>query len=147
MRAMRFGVRPDGTVMLPFMPWPTYAAWTDDDLRAVWLYLQSIPAVVHAVPPSTLTGRAATGAGADRGEGLYAAYCRSCHGDRGGGGPLTLVPLAMASRYLDDGALGATIAAGLPGSRMPGFERTLTQDQVRDLVAFIRSWQPADAGR
>jgi len=147
MRAMRSGVRPDGTVMLPFMPWPTYAAWSEEDLRAVWLYLRSVPAVVHAVPPSALTGPAANAAGPARGAGLYAAYCVSCHGDRGGGSPLTMIPLAMAVRYLDDGALGTVIAAGPPGSRMPGFERTLTQDQLRDLIEFIRSWQPADAGQ
>jgi hypothetical protein len=26
------------------MPWPTYSQMTDDELKAVWLYLQSLPA-------------------------------------------------------------------------------------------------------
>jgi hypothetical protein len=27
------------------MPWPTVGRMTDDELRAIWLYLQSVPAV------------------------------------------------------------------------------------------------------
>ena len=43
-RAVRQGVRPDGRAIDPFMPWPYFAAVTDDEVRALWLYVRSVPA-------------------------------------------------------------------------------------------------------
>lgn len=44
-RAMRGGKRPDGTdIRAPYMPWPLAGQMTDDELRAVWIYLQDVPA-------------------------------------------------------------------------------------------------------
>jgi len=43
-RAMRQGQRPDGTKINEFMPWKQYGAMSDDELRAIWLYLGSVPA-------------------------------------------------------------------------------------------------------
>jgi mono/diheme cytochrome c family protein len=44
-RAMRTGVTPAGDMLNPaFMPWPVYGRMTDDDLAALFLYLQSLPA-------------------------------------------------------------------------------------------------------
>jgi len=44
MVAMREGKRPDGTAIDPFMPWPNFSQLTDEELGALWLYLQSLPA-------------------------------------------------------------------------------------------------------
>ncbi len=140
MTAMRTGLRPDGTVMLPFMPWPSYARWSEEDLRAVWLYLRSLESIAHEVPASTLTGAAATGIGVARGEALYGVYCVVCHGAEGAGGPLTSAPLKGAAQGMDDATLVRFIAEGLPGTSMPGFGKTLTDEQIADLVAFIRTW-------
>ena len=42
LRALREGVRPDGSSIDPeFMPWQGFGAAPDADLRAVWAYLQS----------------------------------------------------------------------------------------------------------
>jgi len=43
-RAMRTGMRPDGRVLNTSMPWPYYAQMTDDELRAIWRFLQVVPA-------------------------------------------------------------------------------------------------------
>lgn len=44
-RAMRGGKRPDGTaIRTPYMPWPLAGQMTDDEMRALWMYLQSVPA-------------------------------------------------------------------------------------------------------
>lgn len=43
-RAMREGRRPDGRVLDEFMPWRQFSRMTDDELRALWLYLKSVPA-------------------------------------------------------------------------------------------------------
>jgi cytochrome c553 len=42
-RAMRTGVRPDGRVLDEFMPWRAYTGMTQDELSALWLYLQTVP--------------------------------------------------------------------------------------------------------
>ncbi|HEX6940424.1 MAG TPA: c-type cytochrome [Longimicrobiales bacterium] len=41
--AMRQGRRPDGTAIDPRMPWPYTAHLSDDELRALWLYLRAVP--------------------------------------------------------------------------------------------------------
>lgn len=42
-RSMRNGVRPDGRILSAAMPWPYIRLMTDDELRALWLYLRSLP--------------------------------------------------------------------------------------------------------
>jgi mono/diheme cytochrome c family protein len=44
-RALREGTRPDGTKLDPFMPFVYTAQMTDEEIQAVWAYLQTIPAV------------------------------------------------------------------------------------------------------
>ena len=140
MTAMRTGLTPNGTVILPFMPWPSYNRWSEDDLRAVWLFLRSLEPIVHEIPASELTGAAATGRGATRGEGLFDVYCIVCHGEEGSGSPFTTVSLKEAASGIDDATLSGFISEGLPGTSMPGFGKTLTDEQIADLVAFIRTW-------
>jgi hypothetical protein len=51
-RAIRTGkhMGGQGRPILPPMPWASLGKATDEDLRAVWAYLRSIPAVRNAVP-------------------------------------------------------------------------------------------------
>ena len=42
---MRTGLTPKGHQLDKDMPWPYYGQMTDDELRAVWLYLRSLPAL------------------------------------------------------------------------------------------------------
>jgi mono/diheme cytochrome c family protein len=49
-RVVREGVRPDGSLVAPVMPWPSYGALTDEDAMALATYLQSLPPVEHQVP-------------------------------------------------------------------------------------------------
>ena len=51
--AVRTGVRPDGRILAPVMPWHAYAALTDADAAALAAYLKSLPPVRHAAPPIT----------------------------------------------------------------------------------------------
>jgi len=44
---MRTGVTPGGHRLIEFMPWKYFGEMTDDELKAVWLYLQSLPALEH----------------------------------------------------------------------------------------------------
>ena len=44
-RALREGKRKDGTAINRMMPWRAYGQMTDTELKAVWAYLQTVPAV------------------------------------------------------------------------------------------------------
>jgi len=48
--AIQTGVRPDGRVLAPIMPWRAYAGLTKADAGAIVDYLGSLPPVVHKVP-------------------------------------------------------------------------------------------------
>lgn len=43
-RALRTGKRPNGSDINPFMPWQATARMTDDEIKALWAYLQTVPA-------------------------------------------------------------------------------------------------------
>ncbi len=45
-RALREGKRKDGTDILPQMPWKAYGQMKEVELKALWAYLQTLPAVV-----------------------------------------------------------------------------------------------------
>jgi mono/diheme cytochrome c family protein len=42
---MRTGVTPSGRKLNEFMPWKYFGQMTDDELKAIWMYLQSLPAL------------------------------------------------------------------------------------------------------
>ena len=42
-KALRTGVRPDGRILSAVMPWPYTKNLTDDEIRAMWVYVQSMP--------------------------------------------------------------------------------------------------------
>jgi mono/diheme cytochrome c family protein len=42
-RALRFGVRPDGAHYFPAFPYPSYTKISDADLRDLWAYLRTLP--------------------------------------------------------------------------------------------------------
>jgi mono/diheme cytochrome c family protein len=46
-RAFREGKRPGNTVINPFMPWKTMGGMTDGELRAIYLYLKTVPARLY----------------------------------------------------------------------------------------------------
>jgi hypothetical protein len=50
-RAFRQGKRPDGRELAPAMPWKSFAVATDDEVRAIYLYLRTVPAVSKQVSP------------------------------------------------------------------------------------------------
>ncbi len=49
--AVRSGVRPDGRILVPIMPYHSYAVLSDGDAKALAIYLKSLPPVRNAVPP------------------------------------------------------------------------------------------------
>ena len=61
MAAIKGGKRLDGSPMLPPMPWQNLASLSDEDLRALVLYLQSVPPVKHAAPDRLPPGKQPAG--------------------------------------------------------------------------------------
>jgi len=82
-----------------------------------------------------------------KGEQLYQRNCLRCHGVAlDGNGPdaasLRVPPTNFhmyVSRLKDDLALEKTIKQGIRFLGMHNWEDTLTDEQVRDLIAYIRS--------
>jgi mono/diheme cytochrome c family protein len=109
----------------------------------MWLVATAILAASACQPrdnsPAAASGTALSTATPDavqRGQSLYKANCKWCHGDNGSG----IVPLQDAVPTLDDAALSEIIANGQPGKGMPAHV-SLTAEDIVDLVAFVRSWQ------
>ncbi|PTW51931.1 c-type cytochrome [Rhodovulum kholense] len=59
--AIRAGIRPDGRVLAPVMPWASYAGLTDEDGAALVAYLQSLAPVAARTPPPAVTADRAAG--------------------------------------------------------------------------------------
>lgn len=53
-QAMRSGVTPGDEVMRIPMPWPQLRNMTDDDLKAIWLHIRSVPPMKNQVPANIL---------------------------------------------------------------------------------------------
>ncbi|MEX1184786.1 MAG: c-type cytochrome [Gemmatimonadota bacterium] len=49
LRTLRTGINPAGDTLHPFMPWRELRRMTDDDLRAIYLYLRTLAPVRHEV--------------------------------------------------------------------------------------------------
>jgi mono/diheme cytochrome c family protein len=54
--ALQTGVRPDGRILAPIMPWQAFANLTKEDAIAIAAFLKSIPPVRHAVAGPFLPG-------------------------------------------------------------------------------------------
>lgn len=78
-----------------------------------------------------------------RGADLFATGCASCHGELGRGG--TIVERAIngpdtLNRYAPK-AVKALVRQGIPGTAMPAFRDTLSDEDLDDLAALFQRWQ------
>lgn len=84
-----------------------------------------------------------------RGEEYYSRYCRGCHGEEGKGDGLVFMPHVdnlTKKGYIEnlpDTYLLLAITKGGPGigksNYMPSWEGTLSEQQMFDIIAYIRS--------
>jgi mono/diheme cytochrome c family protein len=80
---------------------------------------------------------------AEAGRLIYLANCASCHGTDGAGdGPTGTVPrpqpLPESLAAMSDAEVSYRIANGLAGTPMPAFAASLTEQERRDLVSYLR---------
>ena len=129
---------------------------TEADLQAIAAYLKTLAptpgdAPKFAANPATAAALA-KGHEADRGAELYDDNCAACHHTDGAGSPKALPMIAGNSSVLaqDPNSLIRLVLAGsaLPGTTaapsplgMPGFGWRLSNEEVAQLLTFIRtSW-------
>jgi cbb3-type cytochrome c oxidase subunit III len=87
----------------------------------------------------------------EEGKALFVNYCTQCHGREGEGvkGPALNDKSFLAE--VGNERLFSLISSGVPGTEMPAWNQVLggpfTDQQVRQLVAFIRHWEPSAPDR
>ena len=129
-RAVRLGVRPDGTRLYPAMPYTSYAKMSDEDLQDLFGYLQKSVAPVKATAPATDIGVALQHAlaacvlerGISRQFPFHARSIEGCAMEsrrlcRGGAGALRRMPYAAARH-----AKPRTIRRNLPAPSLQGWK-------------------------
>jgi mono/diheme cytochrome c family protein len=81
------------------------------------------------------------------GQGLYTENCVACHGKSGEGGVGPAINERSLLESTTDEAFFSLIRTGVPNTLMPAWGQTFggpfTDEQVSQIVAFIRAWQPS----
>ncbi len=132
---------------------------TDDDLRAIAVYLKSLPATGAADgvfdPALAQPGRLKTRAPdipPAQGAAVYAGFCAQCHRDDGKGVPKVFPALAgnpsvigedttSLIRLLVEGGNSPATIHGPPRQAMPPFAARLTDVQIAQVLTYVRaSW-------
>ena len=83
----------------------------------------------------------------NKGEQVSQQYCQVCHGPQGkGDGPVGMSlkppPANLASEKVKskpDSELLNTIRKGRAGTAMPGWENDLSEQQINDVIAHVRT--------
>ncbi len=76
---------------------------------------------------------------------LYAASCAVCHGAEGEGGGGGAFPILQPNEFVEMNTtadLVIFIQEGREGTAMAGFADRLTEQEIADIVAHLRTWQP-----
>jgi glucose/arabinose dehydrogenase len=114
--------------------------------------IQGPPGAPQSPPPSAPQGgeRGAAGRGGGRGnptETLFTEICAGCHGTDVTGGRAPSLFDDQWVRGADDDSIARNIENGVPGTEMPPFKTALTEPQIWQLVAYIRTRAATLKGR
>lgn len=81
----------------------------------------------------------------ERGQETYSAQCTVCHGEQGEGGVGPTLNNRTLLKNTPDEIFFSVIRSGVPNTRMPSwsvdFGGPLTDETIRDVVSFLRSWE------
>jgi len=116
-RAIREGVRKDGTALFPVMPYMDFAKLDDEDVKAIVVYLRTVAPVKNTVPTRSLPGPLeylvktmptpitspvshVKATAVDRGKYLVTiAGCQGCHTPTNQGDPLPGMAFAGGEKF------------------------------------------------
>lgn len=157
--AIREGLRPDGSLIGPPMPFAMYRGISDEDLAAVVAFLRTLPAVQNETPASTyriplppaygppVGSVTAPERGVTAEYGAYMAtaitHCMECHTPMGPQGPMLDTGLGQGG-FEFHGPWGVSIAAnltsgedGLAGYSDDEIKTMITQGRRPDGTAML----------
>jgi mono/diheme cytochrome c family protein len=158
--AIRDGVRPDGRVLHPIMPYRYYRRLTDADASALVAFLRSLAPIDHAIAPAPPLSATPSPSGSptppppvapapsavDRGEYLVALmHCSSCHATPGPDGlPDPDRPFAGGKAMRPFGAglvpvgTGTLIASNITPDRETGIGAWTADDIAHGIRLLVR---------
>ena len=133
-RAVKAGFRPDNAPIR--YPMQAYVELGDDEVRAIYAYLRTVPPIHNKVARTPSIVAVAT---ASDGAAVYHKYaCQSCHGETGIG----LCDLRKAhKKYASDADIIAFVkdpSRTVPGSKMPSWGGVIDEAEYPALVAYVR---------
>ena len=151
-RAIREGLRPDGSLIGPPMPFSMYRGLSDDDVASIVAFLRRLPAVSSDLPaseyriplppaygpPVGTVSAPAPGVTVDYGAYLAGpvAHCMECHTPFGPQGPLIDTQLG-AGGFEFHGPWGTSVAANLT-SHADGLAGTSDADLAQMITTGTR---------
>jgi hypothetical protein len=145
-RAIREGIRPDGSIIGPPMPFGLYRSISDDDLMSMVMYLRQVPAVDHdpgqsvyniPLPPAygpPVTSVAEVPHGVTLEYGAYLAgpiaHCTECHTTFGPQGPMFDTHLG-AGGFEFHGPWGVSVAPNITPTRLAQYSDAELDGMIR----------------
>jgi mono/diheme cytochrome c family protein len=146
-KAIREGIRPDGSLIGPPMPFAMYKGLGDDDLAAIVAFLRTVPAVDNEVPASTYriplppaygppvesVTAPPRGVTVEYGEYLAGpvAHCMECHTPQGPAGPMLDTALGQGG-FEFHGPFGVSVSSNITPSD-DGIARW-TDDELKMMI-------------
>lgn len=139
-KTVRSGIRPNKAPMrYPMLP---YVELTDDEVRAIWAYLQTVPPKKNRVEQAA-EEPAPDLASSTEGAKLFVKYgCPLCHDYDGAGGAGGCDLRAARERYPTDAQLTEFLhdpQRFVPGSKMPSWEGAIAENEYPQIVEFVRT--------
>lgn len=144
-RAIREGIRPDGSVIGPPMPFEVYRGISDDDLASVVMYLRTVPAVASdpgasqyniPLPPAygpPIESVAAVPEGVTAEYGAYLAgplgHCTVCHSPIGPQGADLANNLGLGGNHFP-GPWGESVSANITPVGLSGY----SDEQIATII-------------
>lgn len=121
------------------------SAMSDDDVKAIAVYLKSLPPTKNHETPN----RPAVGV-AEAGQAIYVDACSACHQENGQGVPAMFPPLKGSSivqganattviRLILNGGHAVSTDQRPTGVSMPSFGWKLSDQQVANVASYVRS--------
>ena len=145
---LRTGVSPQGSALGPMaqVVFRSTQHLADADLRAMVVYLQSLPAEAAARDAV----RAPDAGAMARGQRLYDDHCADCHGPQGQGAAgaypalagnrsVTMASPANVVRVIVEGGFAPSTAGNPRPYGMPPFGHTLQRGEIADVATYVRN--------